>query len=85
MKYTEINSKAWDSIVAEGCEWTEPISHENYERSVNGKLELFGRHQNLYLKIGGKEDKRFKNIVFGLLWWSTDTYSGGKMCSVHLL
>lgn len=41
MKYTEINSKAWDSIVSEGCEWTRPISHEDYERNINGKLELF--------------------------------------------
>lgn len=41
MKYTEFNSKAWDSIVAEGCEWTKPISHEDYIKNINGTLKIY--------------------------------------------
>lgn len=32
LDYTEINSKTWDLWVDCGCEWTLPISHEEYEK-----------------------------------------------------
>lgn len=34
--YTEINSKTWDVWAKGGCEWSLPISHEEYEKAQNG-------------------------------------------------
>ena len=35
-KYTDINSEFFDKWVAEGWEWGQPISHEAFERALNG-------------------------------------------------
>jgi len=34
--YTEINSKVFDRLAAEGWEWSVPVSHEDYVRAKNG-------------------------------------------------
>jgi ubiquinone/menaquinone biosynthesis C-methylase UbiE len=38
--YTEINSKAVDSWVSEGWEWSTPISHETYLNAQNGNWDM---------------------------------------------
>ena len=30
--YTKINSQTWDSWAEDGCQYTLPISHEEYEK-----------------------------------------------------
>lgn len=32
LDYTDINSRTWDMWANEGCEWTLPVSHEEYEK-----------------------------------------------------
>ncbi len=32
LDYTKINSETWDLWAQEGCAWTKPISHEEYEK-----------------------------------------------------
>lgn len=40
--YTEINSKTWDKWAENGCEWTIPITHEQFLAAKNeGKCEVF--------------------------------------------
>lgn len=34
--YTEINSKTWDCWAENGCEWSIPITHEEYQNAKNG-------------------------------------------------
>ncbi|MBR5518086.1 MAG: class I SAM-dependent methyltransferase, partial [Clostridia bacterium] len=31
--YTKINSETWDLWAEDGCEWSLPISHEEYEKT----------------------------------------------------
>ena len=38
--YTEINSKTIDKWSEEGWEWGKPISHEEYEKAVNGEWNV---------------------------------------------
>lgn len=40
MKYTDINSKIIDRWTKEGWEWGIPITHEEYEKALNGTLEV---------------------------------------------
>ena len=35
--YTDINSKTWDCWADNNCEWSIPISHEEYEKAKNGE------------------------------------------------
>ncbi len=35
--YTDINSKAWDFWSEDGCEWSIPISHDEYEKAKSGE------------------------------------------------
>lgn len=39
--YTDINSKTWDKWAEEGCEWTVPISHEEYVKALNGEWGVY--------------------------------------------
>ena len=38
--YTEINSRTIDSWVEEGWEWGTPITHEEYEKAINGEWNV---------------------------------------------
>jgi len=40
MNYQEINSKTIDLWCKEGWEWGKPISHESYEKALNGEWEI---------------------------------------------
>ena len=40
MRYTEVNSKAWDTWGESGCPWTIPISHETFLRAKRGDWEV---------------------------------------------
>ncbi|MBR2949131.1 MAG: class I SAM-dependent methyltransferase [Lachnospiraceae bacterium] len=40
MNYQEINSKTIDLWCKEGWEWGKPISHESYEKALNGEWEV---------------------------------------------
>jgi hypothetical protein len=35
--YTDVNSKTWDKWAENGCEWSLPISHEEYNNAQNGQ------------------------------------------------
>lgn len=39
--YTEINSKTWDVWAKAGCEWSLPISHEEYQKAENGNWGVY--------------------------------------------
>lgn len=39
--YTEVNSKAWDMWGENGCEWSRPISHEEYIKAKNGEWGVY--------------------------------------------
>jgi ubiquinone/menaquinone biosynthesis C-methylase UbiE len=39
--YTEINSKTWDCWALNGCEWSIPISHEEYQSAKNGTWGVY--------------------------------------------
>ena len=39
--YTDINSKTWDCWADNNCEWSIPISHEEYEKAKNGEWGVY--------------------------------------------
>lgn len=39
--YTEINSKTWDHWAENGCEWSIPISHEEYKKAKSGEWGVY--------------------------------------------
>jgi len=39
--YTKINSETWDSWAEDGCEYTLPISHEEYEKSTADNFVVY--------------------------------------------
>jgi ubiquinone/menaquinone biosynthesis C-methylase UbiE len=39
--YTEINSKTWDCWAENGCEWSLPISHEEYKTVKSGEWGVY--------------------------------------------
>ncbi len=39
--YTKINSKTWDAWAESGCEWSLPISHEEYTKAQNGEWGVY--------------------------------------------
>jgi SAM-dependent methyltransferase len=39
--YTEINAKTWDKWAANGCEWSVPVSHEEYISAKAGKWGVY--------------------------------------------
>ena len=39
--YTKINSETWDSWAEDGCEWSLPISHEEYEKTNTNKFAVY--------------------------------------------
>lgn len=41
LKYTEINSKTWDKWAESGCDWSIPISHEEYINAQNGNWGVY--------------------------------------------
>lgn len=40
-KYTETNSKTWDSWAENGCEWSLPISQEEYQKAKKGEWGVY--------------------------------------------
>ena len=40
MKYQDINAKTIDRWIEEGWEWGIPISHETYEKALNGEWDV---------------------------------------------
>ncbi len=38
--YTKINSETWDLWAKAGCEWSVPISHEEYEKTTNDNYSV---------------------------------------------
>ena len=41
INYTKINSETWDSWAEDGCEWSLPISHEEYEKTNTNKFAVY--------------------------------------------
>lgn len=39
--YTEVNSKTWDLWAENGCEWSVPISNEEYQKAKNGEWGVY--------------------------------------------
>lgn len=39
--YTDINSKTWDEWARGGCEWSVPITHEEYESACRGEWGVY--------------------------------------------
>lgn len=39
--YTKINSETWDSWSEDGCEWSLPISHEEYEKTTVDNFAVY--------------------------------------------
>ena len=39
--YTKINSETWDSWAEDGCEWSLPISHEEYEKTTADNFVVY--------------------------------------------
>lgn len=39
--YTDVNSKTWDKWAENGCEWSLPISHEEYNNAQNGQWGVY--------------------------------------------
>lgn len=39
--YTEVNSKTWDKLAENGCEWSIPISHEEYVKAKAGEWSVY--------------------------------------------
>ena len=39
--YTDINSKTWDCWSDNKCEWSIPITHEEYEKAKNGEWGVY--------------------------------------------
>ena len=50
--YTKINSETWDSWAEDGCEYTLPISHEEYEKITADNFRLFLLLVSLFLTNG---------------------------------
>ena len=41
MDYQDINAQTIDRWIREGWEWGKPISHEVYEKAVNGEWDVY--------------------------------------------
>lgn len=39
--YTDINSKTWDNWAENGCEWSQPITHEEYIKAKSGEWGVY--------------------------------------------
>ena len=39
--YTKINSETWDSWAEDGCEWSLPISHEEYKKTTADNFSVY--------------------------------------------
>lgn len=39
--YTKINSETWDIWAEDGCEWTLPISHEEYQKTTSENFAVY--------------------------------------------
>lgn len=39
--YTKINAQTWDQWAENGCEWSLPISHEEYEKAKKGEWGVY--------------------------------------------
>ena len=39
--YTTVNSKTWDVWSEHGCEWSIPVTHEDFERAKAGSWGVF--------------------------------------------
>ena len=39
--YTDVNSKTWDEWAKNGCEWSKPISHEEYIKAKSGEWGVY--------------------------------------------
>lgn len=39
--YTKINSETWDLWAEDGCEWSLPISHEEYEKTTSDNFGVY--------------------------------------------
>lgn len=39
--YTKINSETWDLWAEDGCEWSLPISHEEYEKTTTDNFAVY--------------------------------------------
>lgn len=40
-EYTNYNSEAWDKWAEEGSDWSEPITHEEYENALKGEWGIY--------------------------------------------
>lgn len=65
--YTDINSITWDNWADNGCEWSIPISHEEYEEAKNGD---WGVYLTPCIKVphewfGGLADKKVLGLASG--------------------
>lgn len=54
--YTEVNSKTWDKWAENGCEWSQPISHEECIKAKAGEwgVYLFNDDGTLPLTVVNK-------------------------------
>ena len=41
LDYTKINSETWDMWASDGCEWTKPISHEEYKEVTADNFAVY--------------------------------------------
>lgn len=41
IEYTKINSQTWDLWADNGCEWSVPISHDEYEAVSEGNFGVY--------------------------------------------
>ncbi len=39
--YTRINAQTWDKWAENGCEWSQPIAHEEYEKAKKGEWGVY--------------------------------------------
>ena len=39
--YQKINAETWDTWSEEGCEWTIPVSHQEYQKALNGEWGVY--------------------------------------------
>ncbi len=65
--YTDVNSKTWDKWAENGCEWSKPISHEEY---VNAKNGIWGVYLTPCIHVpknwfGELKDKKLLGLASG--------------------
>lgn len=39
--YVKINAETWDDWAREGCDWSIPVTHEEYQNAVSGKWGIY--------------------------------------------